>query len=130
LRQAGYVAFDEDQKAHGKGGPVHNRGIVGPLSGPTEPPPMKRTDLEKNKGLKIASQMRQAPQPGRFGAAAASLPDRREQRKIDQANGLVSFAVKLNGDLVKQLQTQAEQEGVSLPELVDRVIRAGLAAAR
>lgn len=89
---------------------------------------MKRTDLEKNKGLKIAGQMRQAAQPGRYGAAAASLPDRREQRKIDQANGLVPFAVKLNADLVKQLQAQAEQEGVPLPELVDRVIRAGLAA--
>jgi hypothetical protein len=89
---------------------------------------MKRTDLEKNKASKILGQMRQAPQPGRFGAAASALPDRREQRKIDQANNLVPFAVKLNADLVKQLQAQAEQEGVPLPELVDRVIRAGLSA--
>jgi len=89
---------------------------------------MKRTDLEKNKALKIMGQMRQAPLPGRFGAAAAALPDRREQRKIDQANNLVPFAVKLNADLVRQLQAQAEQEGVPLPELVDRVIRAGLSA--
>jgi hypothetical protein len=90
---------------------------------------MKKTDLEKNKASKILGQMRQAPLPGRFGSAAAALPDRREQRKIDQANGLVPFAVKLNADLVKQLQTQAEQEGVSLTDVVDRVIRAGLAAA-
>ncbi|RZL00150.1 MAG: hypothetical protein EOP36_16755 [Rubrivivax sp.] len=91
---------------------------------------MKKTDLEKNKASKIMGQMRQAPQPGRFGSAAAAVPDRREQRKIDQANNLVPFAVKLNADLVKQLQAQAEQEGLPLPELVDRVIRAGLSAAQ
>ncbi|MDI1259734.1 hypothetical protein [Aquabacterium sp.] len=89
---------------------------------------MKKTDLEKNKASKIMDQMRQAPSSGRFGSAAASVPDRREQRKIDQANGLVAFAVKLNADLVKQLQSQAEQEGVPLADLVDRVLRAGLAA--
>lgn len=89
---------------------------------------MKRTDLEKSKALKLMGQMRQAPLPGRFGAAASAVPDRREQRKLDQANNLVPFAVKLNADLVKQLQTQAEQEGVLLTEVVDRVIRAGLAA--
>jgi len=88
---------------------------------------MKRTDLEKNKAAKLVGQMRQASQPGRFGAAAAALPDRREQRKLDQANNLVPFAVKLNADLVKQLHAQAEQEGVLLTEVVDRVIRAGLA---
>ncbi|MDE2402355.1 MAG: toxin-antitoxin system HicB family antitoxin [Burkholderiales bacterium] len=88
---------------------------------------MKKTDLEKNKALKIMGQMRQAPLPGRFGAAAGAVLDRREQRKIDQAQGLVPFAVKLNGDLVKQLQAQAEQEGISLNDLVDRVLRSGLA---
>jgi hypothetical protein len=89
---------------------------------------MKKTDLEKNKASKIMGQMRQAALPGRFGSAAAAMPDRREQRKLDQANGLVPFAVKLNSDLVKQLQSQAEQEGLPLTEVVDRVIRAGLAA--
>lgn len=88
---------------------------------------MKRTDLEKNKAAKLLGQMRQAPQAGRFGAAAEAVPDRREQRKLDQANNLVPFAVKLNADLIKQLHTRAEQEGVLLTELVDRVIRAGLA---
>jgi hypothetical protein len=90
---------------------------------------MKKTDLEKNKASKLVGQMRQAPSSGRFGSAASAVPDRREQRKLDQANGLVPFAVKLNADLVKQLQSQAEQEGVPLTEVVDRVIRAGLAAA-
>ncbi|MDO9003824.1 MAG: hypothetical protein Q7V20_10265 [Aquabacterium sp.] len=89
---------------------------------------MKKTDLEKNKASKILGQMRQAPSSGRFGSAAASVPDRREQRKIDQANNLVPFAVKLNADLVKQLHSHAEREGVLMTEFVDRVIRAGLLA--
>ncbi len=89
---------------------------------------MKKTDLEKNKASKLLGQMRHSLPPGRFAAGSAEVPDRREQRKLDQAAGLVAFAVKLNADLIKQLQTQAEQEGIPLNELVDRVLRAGLAA--
>lgn len=44
---------------------------------------MNKYDLEKNKALKLAGQLRQAGTPGRFGAGQA--PDRREQRKLDQA---------------------------------------------
>ena len=89
---------------------------------------MKRTDLDKNKALKLMGQMRGALPPGRFAAGSGDVPDRREQRKLDQAAGLVAFAVKLNSDLIKQLQAQAEQEGIALNDLVDRVLRAGLAA--
>ena len=89
---------------------------------------MKKTDLEKSKALKIVGQMRQSGVPGRFAAGSAQLPDRREQRKLDQAQGLVPVAVKLHGDLVKQLQEAAEREGVTLNEVADRVIRAGLAS--
>ncbi len=88
---------------------------------------MKRTDLEKNKGLKIRGQMQAALVPGRFGAAATALPDRREQRKLDQAAGLVPFAVKLHEDLVSSLRERAVQEGVGLNELTARLIQAGLA---
>lgn len=87
---------------------------------------MKKTDLEKNKGLKIVGQMRQAGIPGRFGQAAAQLPDRREQRRLDQAAGLVPFATKLHGDVVRQLQELAAADGISVNEAADRVIRAGL----
>jgi hypothetical protein len=89
---------------------------------------MKKTDLVKNLGLKIRGQMQRAAVPGRFAEGAAALPDRREQRKLDQAAGLLPFAVKLHGDLVKQLQSLASEEGVSLNEVTDRLIRAGLAA--
>nr|WP_119154602.1 hypothetical protein [Caldimonas tepidiphila] len=91
---------------------------------------MKRTDLEKNKGLKIAGQMKQAGAPGRFGAKAGSVPDRRERRRIEQAQGLVPFAVKLHGDLVKELHAQAEARGLPLNELVAGLLKTGLEQSR
>lgn len=87
---------------------------------------MKKTDLEKNKAKKIVGQMHQAGVPGRFGQGSTQLPDRREQRKLDQAAGLVPFAAKLHQDLVKQLNDLATAQGVSINEVADRVIRAGL----
>lgn len=87
----------------------------------------KKTDLVKNLGLKISEKMKKAGVPERFGVASTALPDRREQRRLDQLAGLIPFATKLNADLVKQLQDRAAQEGVTLNEWVDRLIRAGLA---
>ncbi len=87
---------------------------------------LKRTDLAKNLNLKIQGQMQHAATPGRF-AQAAALPDRREQRKLDQAAGLVPFAVKLNKELVARLGEVASARQVTLNALVDEVLRAGLA---
>lgn len=89
---------------------------------------MKKTDLVKNLGQKIKGKMQAAGVPGRFAEGAAQLPDRREQRKLDQAAGLLPFAVKLHGDLVKQLQSLAEAGDGNLNALVDRLLRAGLSA--
>lgn len=89
---------------------------------------MKRTDLVKNLGLKIRGQMQQAGTPGRFAQGAAALPDRKEQRKLDQAAGLVPFAVKLHTELARQLREMAERDGVDLNTLTDQLIRAGLSA--
>ncbi len=86
----------------------------------------KRTDLAKSLNLKIQGQMQHAATPGRF-AQAAALPDRREQRKLDQAAGLVPFAVKLNKELVARLGELASARQVTLNALVDEVLRAGLA---
>lgn len=87
---------------------------------------LKRTDLAKNLNLKIQGQMQHAATPGRF-AQAVALPDRREQRKLDQAAGLVPFAVKLNKELVARLGEVASARQVTLNALVDEVLRAGLA---
>jgi hypothetical protein len=89
---------------------------------------MKKTDLEKNKASKILGQMRHAGSPDRFAAGAAEVPDRREQRRLDQAAGLVAFATKLPQELVDVLRDQTAVEGVVLHELTARLIRAGLAA--
>lgn len=86
----------------------------------------KRTDLAKSLNRKIQGQMQHAAIPGRF-AQAAAVPDRREQRKLDQAAGLVPFAVKLNKDLVARLTEQAAAQQVSLSTLVDQLLCVGLA---
>lgn len=88
---------------------------------------MKRTDLAKNLGLKINGQLRQATTPDRFGKES-TLVDRREQRKLDQAAGLLPFAVKLNKELIVQLQAEAQQQGIGMNELVAELLKKGLAA--
>jgi len=87
---------------------------------------LKKADLEKNKASKLMDQMRHPGSQGRFGQAAAPVLDRREQRKLDQAAGLVPFAVKLNEDLVRQIKELAAKVGVTESDIVDRVVRAGL----
>ena len=87
---------------------------------------MKRTDLEKNIGLKIKSQINRPGAAGRIGQETAVAVDRREQRKLDQALGLVPFAIKLNGDLVKQIQSLAQERQVGLNEVVAELLQKGL----
>jgi hypothetical protein len=88
---------------------------------------LKKADLEKNKASKLMDQMRHPGSQGRFGQAAAPVMDRREQRKLDQAAGLVPFAAKLNEDLVRQIKALAAKGGVTENDIVDQVVRAGLA---
>jgi len=87
---------------------------------------MKKTDLEKNKGLKINSGINRFGTPGRFGKDAAAPMQRREQRKLEQAQGLVPFAVKLDGDLVKQIHALALARQAGLNEVVAELLRKGL----
>ncbi|MGF6663679.1 uncharacterized protein YwbE [Paraburkholderia atlantica] len=89
---------------------------------------MKKTDLEKNKALKLGNAMKQAAM-NRGGKNVATEPkvDRREQRKLDQAQGLVPFACKLNSGLVEELKTRAAAHPDGLNGLLDEVIRRGLA---
>jgi hypothetical protein len=87
---------------------------------------VKKTDLEKNKGLKIAGSVNRFGTPGRFGKDAGIHLDRREQRKLDQSRGLVPFAVKLDGDLVKQVQALAQERQTGLNEVVAELLKKGL----
>ena len=88
---------------------------------------MKRTDLAKRDAEKLMNQM--AAKGAAYGAAAKAAPaDRREQRDRDRALGLVPFAVKLNGDLVQELQKLSKERGVELNALVAELLQKGLSA--
>lgn len=89
---------------------------------------MKKTDIEKSKAIKLRETLQKAPVPARFGVVSTAVPDRREQRRLDHAAGLVPFACKLKDELVQRLRALAEQEGGDLNALTERLIRAGLSA--
>ena len=86
---------------------------------------MKKADLYKNLGLKIDGKLKQAGTPDRF--AQGGVLDRKEQRKLDQEKGLIPFAVKLNAQLAAELQTLAKARVLGMNELVDDLIRKGMA---
>jgi hypothetical protein len=88
--------------------------------------PMKRTELEKLKGQALQERMKQAASPLRFGREAAGILDRREQRKLDKEKGLVPFAVKLDGALVKRVQALAQERRMGLNELVAELLEKSL----
>lgn len=83
---------------------------------------MAKSDAKKLMGKMVA------PGAAGFGGADTVIVDKREQRKRDQALGLVPFAIKLNGDLVQQLHALAKERGLDLNETVAEVLAAGLAA--
>ena len=85
---------------------------------------MKKAELEKLKGKKLTG----GP-PGtsdRYGKGSGEVLDRREQREKDREMGLVPFAVKLHGDLVRQVQALAQERGTTLNEVTAELIQAGL----
>jgi hypothetical protein len=87
---------------------------------------MKKTDLAKADAKKLMGKM---GTPGTaFGNAGTAVIDKREQRKRDQALGLVPFAVKLNDELVKRLHTLATERGQDLNQTVAEVLAKGLDA--
>jgi len=87
---------------------------------PNEPAIMslKKTDLARLLELKLEGQRKGAAIPGRFGQSAAALPDRRAQRKLDSAAGLVPFACKLPAELVQRLRERATTHDGGINALV------------
>lgn len=91
---------------------------------------MKKTGMAKSDAKKLMGKMA-APGAAGYGNGSNSdnvVVDRREQRERDRALGLVPFAVKLNGDLVAQLQALAKEQGADINETVAAVLAKGLAA--
>jgi hypothetical protein len=88
---------------------------------------LKKTDMERLKGASLNDRLSKTAPPARYGKESA-LTSRREQRKLDQAQGLVPFAVKLNQDLVRKIQVLAHERGAPLNGLVAELLEKGLAA--
>lgn len=88
---------------------------------------MKKTDLAKSDAKKLMGKMA-GPGAATFGKVA-EVVDKREQRRRDQAAGLVPFAVKLNSDLVAQLNTLATERGVDMNQLAAELLVKALASA-
>jgi hypothetical protein len=86
---------------------------------------MKKTDLEKNKAQKLMGKLNAAPPRGRY-AGDLPPPDRREQRRLDQAAGLVPFPVKLRQPLIEALRAKADADGVSVNDLINSLLAASL----
>jgi hypothetical protein len=89
---------------------------------------VKKTDLYKNEALKVASRMKQAGSPARYGTLVGAAPQRREQRKLDQAAGLVPFAVKLNVELIAKIHALAQSRQVGLNDVVAELLTTALDA--
>ena len=85
---------------------------------------MKKTDLEKLKGKKIAGHG--FGHSDRYGKGATDPGDRRAQREHDRELGLVAFACKLPGDLVRDLRAAAEAKATGVNELTAELLRKGL----
>ena len=54
------------------------------------------------------------------------MADRREQRRLDQAAGLVSFPVKLTQPVIDAVRARAAEQGVSTNEVIDRLLAQAL----
>ena len=87
---------------------------------------MKRTDIEKSIGAKINNKNKQNRKAGPYNKDTEKQLNKREQRKIDQAQGLVPFAVKINSDLVQQIQDIAEEQQTTVNEVVADLLQKGL----
>ena len=88
---------------------------------------MKKTDLVRQLESKLEGQRQRTATPGRFGQDAAAPRDRKEQRRIDSAAGLVPFACKLPSTLTAQLSERAAAHEGGINGLVAELLTRGLA---
>ena len=88
---------------------------------------MKKTDLEKNKMIKSNNAVKIAGIPDRFGAGSA-IPDRKEQRRLDQAAGLIPFACKLPGALLADVRARVDADKSDMNTVIAILLTKGLKA--
>lgn len=87
---------------------------------------MKKTQLEKLNAARIVNEMKKAAPPERYAQGSTAVPDRREQRRIDRERGLVPFAVKLDGELVKRIRALAGERKTGINEVVAELLQKAL----
>ena len=87
---------------------------------------MKKSDLDQHMAKKIGGQMKAVGVPDRFAQGAADSVDRREQRRIDAAAGLVPFACKLPADLAATLRERAAAHAGGINGLIAELLQKGL----
>ncbi len=87
---------------------------------------MKKSDLDKNKGLKINGAMKAAAVPDRFAQGSNTILSKKERRALDAAAGLVPFACKLPADLQKRLHERAAAHPGGLNGLVAELVEKSL----
>ncbi|HYD55933.1 MAG TPA: hypothetical protein VEB41_03395 [Burkholderiales bacterium] len=85
----------------------------------------KKTDLERLKAASLTDRVTKSSAPERYGKGSA-IVSRKEQRELERAQGLVPFAVKLKGELVKRLQDKAQAEGRPLNEVAGELLEKAL----
>jgi len=87
---------------------------------------MKKSDLDKHLARKIGGRMKAAGVPDRFAQGAAESVDRREQRRLDAAAGLVPFACKLPADLAATLRERAAVHDGGINGVVAELLKKAL----
>lgn len=85
----------------------------------------KKTDLERLKAASLTDRLAKSAPPARYGSQSGVLR-RKEQRERERAQGLVPFAVKLDGELVKKLHALAAERNAALNEVVAELLEKGL----
>jgi hypothetical protein len=87
---------------------------------------MKKSDLDKLLARKIDGQRKASGVPGRFAEGSADVPDRREQRRLDAAAGLVPFACKLPATLAAKLREKSAGRPDGINGLVAELLQKAL----
>lgn len=86
---------------------------------------MKPAELQKYNAMKLVNRMKNAGTHGNHGGTVKPA-DRRERRRLDQAAGLVPFAVKLNGELIRQINALATERKTGINEIVAELLQKAL----
>ena len=87
---------------------------------------MKKSDLDKQLGSKIGGRIHGSGPAARFGQGADAVVDRREQRRLDAAAGLVPFACKLPSELASALRERAAAHPEGMNGAVAELLRKAL----